>query len=53
MHTTLTCAFDTVSNPAGAAATFETSWYVCTNGMSITVMGSNFTLIDICKHRDV
>lgn len=51
MHKTLTCALDTISNPARAAATFEASCCVCTYGMSVTVMGSNFTLIDICKQR--
>lgn len=51
MHKTLTCALDTISNPARAAATFEASCCVCTYGMSVAVMGSNFTLVDICKQR--
>lgn len=53
MHMTLTCALDPISNPARAAATFETSRCVCTYGVSIAVMGSNFTLIDICKNTEM
>lgn len=53
MHVTLTCALDTISNPASSAATFETSCCVDTFGVSVAVMGSNLTLIDICKNTEM
>lgn len=41
-------AFDAISNPPRAAAAFEASCCVGTDGMSVTVVSSNLTFIDVC-----
>lgn len=43
----LTCAFEAVANPPGSTVAFEAASCVGAGGMSVTVMGSNLTLIDI------
>lgn len=45
------CAFEAVANPPWSAAAFEAAGGVGAGSMSVTVMGSDLTLIDICAAR--
>lgn len=42
------CTFETIANPPRSTTTLETAGRVGAGCMSIAIMGSDFTLIDIC-----
>lgn len=59
----LTCAFEAIANPTWSAVAFEAAGRVGAGGVSVTVMSSDLTLIDIwprgkqiktpCKYRKI
>lgn len=49
----LTHAFDAIAHPAVSAAAFEASGKVDAGGVHVTVMGSDFTLVNIWKHSEL
>lgn len=48
----LTCTFETTANPPRSTTTLETAGCVGAGCMSIAIMGSDFTLIDIWQREN-
>lgn len=47
-----TCAFKAVADPSWSTVAFEAPGRVGAGGVSVTVVGSNLTLIDICQRGE-